>query len=85
MSRQLDREPCDGSYPVMPTIVFFVFSMVSGTSSLLIIVEWINEGMMEFMEYVKYYRGPGLHKYLIETTCYPIRNNSEIFYQSTWT
>lgn len=61
MNRLLDREPCEGSYPVMPTTVFLVFSMASGTCSLLIIVEWVNEGMMEFMEHVKYYSGPGLH------------------------
>lgn len=68
MNRLLDCELCEGSYPVLPTVVFLVFSVVSGTSRRLVIVEWVNAGMMmmEFTEYMKYC---GLHKYLIETMC----------------
>ena len=57
-NRLLDCELHEGNYPVLLTVVFLVVSVVSGTSRLLIIAEWVKEGMMAFIEHVKYC-GPG--------------------------
>lgn len=42
---------------LLPTIEILMLSIVSGTSTLLVLVEWVNEGNMEFTEHMKYY-GP---------------------------
>lgn len=39
---------------LFPPIKILVFSIVFGTSRLLILVEWVNEGKMEFTEHMKY-------------------------------